>query len=168
MEPWEEQVAQTLVTRLSTFEGGSGHSVGADGYWYRPDIVERVRAIDGTAVFNEQFETIYVLAPVSVTSVESTTREVEKVLTIDFLLARKHLLPDEPYHAKAPLPWTVQNRLWHDLERRILADVTLGGLTTNVNFSEVVFAAESTYRVGWAVVIGQLLPTDIREIEEEE
>ena len=167
-EPWEEQVAEAIVTNLRSIVGGDGQSVGADGYWHKPDIVERTRAIEDKRVLDERYNTIYALAPVSMTSEESTTREVGKVITIDFLLARKHKHPDDPYHAQAPIPWTVQNRLWHDLERKILADVTLGGLVENVNFGEVVFAAESTYVAGWAIVIGQLLPTEILEIDEED
>jgi len=168
VEPWEEQVAGAIVANLRSIEGGDGQSIGADGYWYKPDVVERVRAIEDKRVLNEKYTTIYALAPFHVTSEESTTREVEKVKTIDFLLARKHLKPDEPYQQQSPIPWTVQNRLWHDFERKILSDVQLGGLVENVNFGETVFAAESTYVAGWAIVIGQLLPKEILEIEEED
>ena len=167
-EPWEEQVIEAIVATLQSIEGGDGHSVGADGYWYKPDVVERTDAIDALGVLNEKYTTIYALAPFQVTSVESTTRGVEKVITIDFLLARKHLTSDEVFRAQLPRRWTVQNRLWHDFERKILADVQLGGLVENVNFSEAVFAAESTYMAGWAIVVGQVLPTDLQDIEEED
>jgi len=167
-EPWEEQVAEAIVAALRGIQGGDGQSVGADGYWYKPDVVERTHAIDALGVLNEKYTTIYALAPFQVTSEESTTRGVEKVMTIDFLLARKHLKPDEVYRAQPPMRWAVQNRLWHDFERKILADVQLNGLVENVNFSEAVFAAESTYVPGWAIVVGQVLPTDLQDIEEED
>jgi hypothetical protein len=160
-EPWEERVVEALIAKLEEIKGANGSQPSASGYWYTPNAVERTRKIEGQGLLTDDaiFQTVYVLAPVSVEIVESNGQEIEKTMVIDFLLARRHLQSDEPFHQTTPIPWTVQNRLWHDFQKKILEDVQLGDLVTNIGFQEVLLDGANTGVPKWAIVIGQILPT---------
>lgn len=151
-EVWAEQVAAALKTSLE--------SIVADAvYWYTPDVVERTHEITRLLTSAESKTVVYALAPFEVEITENAGRQAEMTLTIDFMLARKHLSTDEPFQAKTPIRWTVQNRLFTDFARKILNDAALiGNIVDNIDFRFVQMNAEAVFLAGWAVVIGQIAP----------
>lgn len=67
-----------------------------------------------------------------------TTGTVDKELELGVVAARRADLDrqnDDPFKGETPLPRTVQNRLCQDLERRLRADPTLGGLCWEVDLA---------------------------------
>lgn len=149
-EVWPEDVVSKLKVNFEAIAGPA--------YWYKPDIVIRHHEIS-TALLKDEHPVIYALSPFEIQITESTGQEVDVTLLIDFMLARKHNEADAPYEWEKPLRWTVQDRLAWDFVRCILADVTLGGLVTNVNFQFTLLNFQATYFSRWAIVVGQIAPT---------
>lgn len=154
-EYWHEQVANALVSTFESIVGDNGTT-----YWYTPSVVTRFTAIETRRLIQSRFDVIYALAPFEVEITESTGLEYEETAVFDFLVAKKFHSTDEAFKHEAGnrLRWTLQTRVFGDFKRAILADVTLDGLVTNIDFRSVIFDAEDTYTAPFACVIGQIAP----------
>lgn len=151
-ESQSERILAQVVTVLAGIVGDSGTT-----YWHTYKVA-RSKAIEATMLDPSLDEdALLILVPEIVDNQEETNREITKLLRFDVIGAKKHSLPDGVFDADIPIRWTVQNRIEQDVEKKLRVDVTLGGLSENVELPTVDMSAETTFVEGWALVLINVL-----------
>src|SRR5262249_13042583 len=129
---------------------------GGATYWYTPTVIRTPGAsaalldVDVAAVN----PAIYAVIPDEEEHVEEATQMMQAFMKIYvFLAVRFQPASELPFTQSAPIRWTVQNRAVRDVLKKLLTDVTLGGLVLNL-FGDRVLVDRSarTYEDGWALV----------------
>lgn len=128
-ESVHEQIADALVTSFEAISGDAGIT-----YWETPSTVRRVAFFPEDQDLGREYDVIYLLRPGDENVVEEGTSGMCRAEAEFFLVvAKQHNVPTEnPWIESAPTRWTVANRLVRDVLRKLLSDVTLGGLVVNV------------------------------------
>ena len=145
-ESIHEQIAAALRTSLAGIVSDAGAT-----YWYTPGAVIRVSFFPADFALSESYDVVYVLSPAAEDFTEEATGQVRAQASFALQLARKHRVGTEnPYIESTPSRWTVVNRLVRDAVRRLLTDVTLGGLAVNVATDSISIDREQ-YLEGWAM-----------------
>ena len=151
-ESQSERIMAEVVTVLDAIVGDAGTT-----YWHSYRVA-RTKAIEQKMLDPSLDEdAMLIIVPEIVTNTEETNKEITKFLRFDVIGAKKHSLPDDVFDAETPIRWTIQNRIEQDVEKKLRADVTLGGLSENVEVETVDMSAEFTYVAGWALVLMNVL-----------
>jgi hypothetical protein len=142
-----EQIIAAVQSSLAGIVGDSGAT-----YWDTYRVIRHHAMTD--AILDTSITTpILVVIPDIVENEEFTNREIESMVRFDIAGTKQYKLPLNPFRAEEPLFWTVQNRIAQDVQKKLLGDVTLGGLTDNLEIELVDQTAETTYIDGWATVL---------------
>jgi hypothetical protein len=155
-EALAEQIPEAVKVSLAAIVADNGTT-----YWKTPSKVVRFGALSGD-VLNKDHETIYVLTPDRIENRTHTGRVIDHELNIDVALISRLTLPapEHPFNDAANTRWTLQNRMAQDVEKKLVAgDLTLGGLSYNVELVLWEMGGEETWIEGWAVVFGRLRVT---------
>jgi len=142
-----EQIISAIKTKLETIVGDGGTT-----YWHTYHVI-RYHAMTAEILDPSIERPIAVVIPDVVESEEDTNRQIRKFVRFDIVGTKKHQLPARPFDATAPNRWIVQNRIAQDVEKKLREDVTLGGLTDNLEITLTDETAETTYIDGWATVM---------------
>ncbi len=148
-----EQIAAALQAKLATIVGDAGVT-----YWYTPAYVARTPGV-GKGLIDEALVTadkpaLYAVIPDEEEHVEDASQMMRAGQKIYLFLAVRYQPTSElPYAQSAPIRWTVQNRMVRDVMKKLLSDVTLGGLVLNLFDGRIlVDRSARTYEDGWALV----------------
>jgi hypothetical protein len=146
-ESKHEQIAAALKTLFEGIVDDAGAT-----YWYAPDLVARVTFWPDEQGLDRNYQTVYLLRPGDETITEEGTSGWAGAEAEFFVIvARQHNAPTEsPILEQEPTRWQVANRLIRDAVRRLLSDVTLGGLTRNVALGSLVIDRDR-YLPNWAI-----------------
>jgi hypothetical protein len=142
-ESRHEQIAAALKATLA--------AIAADGvnFWYTPSQVQRT-VIFEDAWLDSSLDYIILIRPAEERHIEEATRTIDGFMEI-YLLVLKRFTPatENPYTEDAPTRWTIVDRCTRDILKKLLADVTLGGLAINL-FSEGCIVDRERFIGGWA------------------
>lgn len=157
-ESIRDQIIDAIVDQLEEIVGDAGVS-----FWYTPGAVRVVEAVN-QACLDDTFAdptsgkaTIYLLVPDDEQDIEETTEDIDAIMNLDLVVARQIDQVDHPLKtASSGSRSKIQNRLARDAKKKLREDVTLGGLSHNVEIVRSEFGPEEVYAAGWAVVLMRL------------
>lgn len=151
-ESIHEQVVAAILTSLEAIVGDGGTT-----YWYTPSKVIRYGGFTD-ACLNPMVgdpATIYVLIPSEEERTPFAMGGRWKARCILDIVAAQRFVPatEDPFNPPSPDRWQIQNRLARDIERKLLAGATVGGLAIDTEVQVVDRDPEDTHVDGWAVVL---------------
>jgi hypothetical protein len=154
-ESLNEQIAVALQAKLASIVGDGGAS-----YWYTPTVIRTPgvsAALLDLDVATTAAPAIYAVIPDEEEHLEEASGLMQAYMKIYLFLAVR-FQPDKelPFDQSAPIRWTVQNRMVRDVLKKLLTDLTLGGLVLNLfggpGDRVLIDRSARTYEDGWAIV----------------
>lgn len=142
-----EQIIAAVKTALEAIVGDDGAT-----YWHTYQVI-RYHALTDAILDPSLGKPILVIIPDIVNNEEDNNQEIIKRIRFDIAGTKQYQLPRSPFKQKTPLFWTVQDRINQDVEKKLREDITLGGLSENLEIELVDQTAETTYIDGWATVL---------------
>jgi hypothetical protein len=153
-ESKHEQIEESIIVRLASIVSDGGVN-----WWFTPDRVIRYPAWT-EACLDPSLTTVYVLSPEEEVDTEAGTGlTVKAQARLDLLLCTQYAGAENPFQVEPPSRGTLQNRMVRDVKKKLREDISLGGLTRNLDFVGTDRSAESTWEPKWAVVLVRLLAT---------
>jgi hypothetical protein len=142
-ESRHEQIAAALMATLAAIVADTSN------YWYTPSQVQRTVVFED-AWLDSSLDYIILIRPGEERHLEEANKTIDGFMEIYLLVLKQHRPSTEnPYTEEAPTRWTVVDRCTRDILKKLLADVTLGGLAVNL-FSEGVIVDRERFIEGWA------------------
>jgi len=157
-----EGAAETIITSLITQLRAKWVGDGGTTYWYTPAASPSgiIRVPSWQAWDRDWFDkgrvssgqALAIIRILGEQVVEHVAQSLDKTLELMILVATPFTPNTQnPYAQNAPIEQTIQTRLKHDLEKAVLADVTLGAQAINANTATV----DWLFELGlddWAIV----------------
>jgi len=146
-ESLPEQIVAAMVTSLAAISGSTYH--------YPPDKVVR-SSFFGEHCLDESVgdpATVYVLIPDVYEFEEQTFTHTAGLLELDLVLMRRHEVGgvENPFEPPTSSRWQVQNRMIHDVQTKLRADLTVGGRALHTRLTLADVGAEETFEEMWAM-----------------
>jgi len=153
-ESIHEQVVAAIKTSLAAIVADGGST-----YWYTPSAVVRYGGFSMECLSETKGSTIIVLIPGEEERVPFAMGGRWQARCMLDIAAATQFAPvtEDPFNPPSPDRWQVQNRLARDIEKKLLAGATVGGLAIDTEVQVVDRDPEDTYVERWAVVFLRVL-----------